>query len=254
VATHQHPTSNKNNHSFVVETPFPRSQTDNDAAEQRPQFREAATMLAGFGASSFGVVSAGDGKLKCWLCHTRQGPWPVDPFKLDLSCRIRVDYNGYASSHFDNVNRFIGGSEHSREQRNDVSEWFKPHISELKLPDDRKEMQLLFYAYILSTNTKSPKILRGALGLLAWFKKMESIVAFMLGAWKNLAQSRAHEQKLTGVEFKDVSMLVHAYNQRRNDWKEYKRTVFDAGELHLVEQLVRPFWGVSPSAKPVVMS
>jgi hypothetical protein len=44
-------------------------------------------------------------------------------------------------------------------------------------------------------------------------------------------------------------MLRHMLHARCHDWKLHKQEVFDAGQVHLVGKLVRPFLEVADSVK-----
>jgi hypothetical protein len=88
-----------------------------------------------------------------------------------------------------------------------------------------------------------------AVDRLAWLKKMEPMMAFILAAWKNLAQSQAGEQVLDTGSLKNLREVADMYCEHREDWKLFKKEVLEAGQVHLVEKLVRPFLEESPLYK-----
>jgi hypothetical protein len=139
--------------------------------------------------------------------------------------------------------------DHSKEKRIAASDWFEPFIGKLRLARDKQEMKSMFFDYIYTPDRESPPVLRNAVLRLAWMKNMEPFVSFILAVWKNLAKSQAGYQILDSGPLKTLRAVVDIYNEHCEDWKAYKKEVIDAGQVHLVEQLVRPFWGESPLRK-----
>jgi hypothetical protein len=105
----------------------------------------------------------------------------------------------------------------------------------------KQEILALLFLYAFSCWPEGLSSFRLAVTRLERAKKKDPIVALMLAAWKNLAKSRAGEQRLS-MEIRDLRTAMDICNLHRHDWKKYSSEVFDAGHVHLVEKLVRPFW------------
>jgi hypothetical protein len=197
----------------------------------------AMSSFGGFDYATFGIVSIGYGREICWVCGGC--PWIVNPLNFSPCCSN--------SNHLVVVDAFLTlAVNHPKEIRIAATDWFEPYIRKLRLDRDKYEMQSMFFHYLYTADRESPPVLRNAVLRLAWMKKVEPLVSFILGVWKNLAKSRAGDQIVDSGPLKTLWAVVDIYNAHCDDWKVYKKEVLDAGQVQLVEMLVRPFWGESP--------
>jgi hypothetical protein len=192
----------------------------------------------GIDYGTFGVVSAGNGLLRCLVCDGKFAArtWFVNPSQFTLRCS--------GLGHADAVAEFFNSPRpipHSKTTRDWVCEWFLPRINALDSPSDKQEILALLFLYAFSCWPEGLSSFRLAVTRLERAKKKDPIVALMLAAWKNLAKSRAGEQRLS-MEIRDLRTASDICILHRHDWKKYSSEVFDAGHVHLVEKLVRPFW------------
>jgi hypothetical protein len=128
-------------------------------------------------------------------------------------------------------------SKHSiDERRNVISTFFEPRINLLQTNADRREVHEMLYFYLQSRQDVGPVFAR-----LDWFEHKNRLVLSMLAAWKNLAQSRADDDPVDVRHVKKARTLRDMWLEHRHDWKLHKQYVFDAGQVHLVGKLVRPF-------------
>jgi hypothetical protein len=193
--------------------------------------------FGGFDYTSFGIVPNGYGREICWVCGGH--PWNANPLNCSPCCSN--------PNHSVLVDAFLtSAAHHSKEIRIAACDWFEPYIRQLRLDRDKYEMQSMFFSYLYAQDRESPPVLRNAVLRLARMKKRDLFVSFILSVWKNLAKSRAGDQALDTGPLKTLSAVVNIYNEHCEDWKAYKKDVLDAGQVHLVEKLVRPFWGESP--------
>jgi hypothetical protein len=79
------------------------------------------------------------------------------------------------------------------------------------------------------------------------FGHKDRIALSMLATWKNLAQSRADDDPVDVRHVKKARALRDLWLERRHDWKLHKQQVLDAGQVHLVGKLIRPFLEVVSS-------
>jgi hypothetical protein len=194
-------------------------------------------IVPGLNINDFGVdyVNKAEGKRKCWprVHFVGNREWiRVEPFVGDFSCPTSQSHSAY-------INLPVKWDSHGLETRMAISAWFERRMDELATAAQKQEIQALCFSYVRADRGSS-KALKAALNCLSWFKQKDRVVALMLAAWKNLAQSRSSEQTVK-VEVKDLRVVMELYNHHRDDWKRYKTEVYDAGQVHLVEKLVRPF-------------
>jgi hypothetical protein len=193
-------------------------------------------IVPGLSINDFGVdyVIKAEGKRNCWLCQHTWGKreWIREkPFDGDFSCPNAQHHSCY-------IDKLIL-KPHGPETRMAISAWFERRIDELATSAEKQEIQALCFSY-LRADCGTGTSLKAALNRLSWFKQKDRVAVLMLAAWKALAQSRASEVPM-GVEVKDLRVVMDLYNYHRDDWKRYKANVYDAGQVHLVEKLVRPF-------------
>jgi hypothetical protein len=150
------------------------------------------------------------------------------------------------TKHRRHVLRFL--SSHSKhtidERRSVISTFFEPRINLLQSTADRREVHEMLYFYLQSKQGVAPVFSR-----LDWFEHNDRIVLAMLAAWKYLSQACAGEDPVEDGSIKNVRMAWEMWLEHRDDWKSHKQTVFDAGQVHLVGMLVRPFLEMVDSVK-----
>jgi hypothetical protein len=136
------------------------------------------------------------------------------------------------------VLRFLPNpSNHSIDERRSViSTFFEPRIDMLVSAADRRELHEMLYFYLQSKKGVVPVFAR-----LDWFEHKDRLVLSMLAAWRNLAQSRADDDPVDVRHIKKARTLRDLWLEHRHDWKLHKQQVLDAGQVHLVGKLVRPF-------------
>jgi hypothetical protein len=140
--------------------------------------------------------------------------------------------------HRQNLLRFL--SSHSKhtidERRSVISTFFEPRINLLQSAADRREIHEMLYFYLQSKQGAAPVFAR-----LDWYEHKDRITLSMLAAWKNLAQSRADDDPVDVRHIKKARTLRDMWLEHRHDWKLHKQYVLNAGQVHLVGKLVRPF-------------
>jgi hypothetical protein len=201
-------------------------------------------LVPGLGINDFGVEDTSEaGKLKCWLCTNDHRYACVRVKGNACVCASLVCPS--SSNHGARLSKLVQAYTHGNEARVAIGAWFERRIDGLASAAEKQEIQALCFSYLMA-NRESGKALKIALNRLSRFKQKDRVAALMLAVWKNLAQSRASEQPI-GVVVKDLRMALDICNSHRNDWDLYKREVYDAGQVHLVEKLVRPFAGTFSS-------
>jgi hypothetical protein len=123
------------------------------------------------------------------------------------------------------------------ERRSFISTFFEPRIRMLLSAADRREMHEMLYFYLQSKKEG----LRTVFARLDQFEHKDQIVLSLLAAWKHLAQSHANDVPVDVRHIKKARTLRDMWLEHRYDWKLHKQQIFDAGQVHLVGQLVHPF-------------
>jgi hypothetical protein len=195
------------------------------------------SLVPGLEINDFGVDDTNGGKRKCWLCLESCNV--NTEWARGTSCVCALFVCPYSSHHWIHLSKIVKSDSHKNETRMAITAWFERRIVELGSDAEKLEIQALCFSY-LRTNRGSGAALKIALKRLVWFKQRDRVAALMLAIWKNVARSRASEQPV-GIEVKDLRTAMDLCDCHRNDWKLYKRDVYDAGQVHLVEKLVRPF-------------
>jgi hypothetical protein len=134
-------------------------------------------------------------------------------------------------------------SEHSiDERRNVISTFFEPRIHMLASAVDRRAVREM-----LSVCWRWKQSVVPVFAHLDLLEHKNRIVLSMLAAWKYLAQSRADDDPVDARHVTKARTLRDMWLERRDDWKLHKKQILDAGQVHLVGKLVRPFLEVVDS-------
>jgi hypothetical protein len=189
-------------------------------------------------SSSFGLSPGTAASWKCWVCSRRTGS--------DQTAFRNIDGSFYCFSrkHRENVASFLTSGSTQDDQALAAAQLFDDRISALVFDADKAQVQSLLYLYL-----RSKGAITLALAKLDRFEHTDRIVLSMLAAWKYLAMSRAGEDPVGAGSIKNVRMAWETWLERRDDWKLHKQQVFDAGQVHLVGKLVRPFLEIVDTVK-----
>jgi SHS2 domain-containing protein len=191
-------------------------------------------------ADRLGIESISTATWHCWICANYGGKHIKSWSSTVGRCK--------APEHRRHVSLFLdSSSSHAEhEQRSVITILMDSRINMLLCAADRREIHELLYLYWRSNND-----VRNVFARLDFFEHKDRIVLSMLAAWKYLAQSRADEEPVDARHIKKARTLRDMWLEHRNDWKLHKQAVFDAGQVCLVGNLVRPFLEIVDSVKLV---
>jgi hypothetical protein len=186
-------------------------------------------------ADALGADSDQQLRWGCWICGKYDS-------KTGKSCSSTVNQCN-APKHRHHVSLFLDRAlSHDLAEKNSViTILFDKRVGMLQCAADRREM-LFFYL-------RSKKDVRPVFARLDWIEHKDRIVLPMLAAWKYLAQSPADEEPVDARHVKKARTLRDMWLEHRDDWKLHKQCVFDAGQVHLVGNMVRPFLEIVDSVE-----
>jgi hypothetical protein len=189
-------------------------------------------------ADALGADSDQQLRWGCWICGK------YDP-KMEKSCSSTVSQCN-APKHRHHVSLFLDSTLSHRlaEKNSIITILFDKRVGMLQCAADRREMHEMLFFYL-----RSKKDVRPVFARLDWIEHKDRIFLPMLAAWKYLAQSHADEEPVDARHVKKARTLRDMWLEHRDDWKLHKQCVFDAGQVHLVGKLVRPFLEIVDSIK-----